>query len=187
MRNVLLTTVITILGLSNVTAQKIKLGAKAGLNFSFITGDNTEDLDPNTDFHFGVMAEIQVSNKFSLQPELLYSGQGFDTNIDSEGIIALNYLNIPVLAEYYVTEKISLEAGPQIGFLLSTKGGTRDYKDLFKTTDFGVNFGLGYTLNNKINFSARYTLGVTDINNMDGFSDQNRHGVFQVSICYFIF
>ncbi|WP_106793891.1 porin family protein [Aquimarina sp. Aq78] len=187
MKKVVLITVIAALGLSNVNAQKIRLGAKGGLNLAFITGDNTKNLDPITDFHFGAMAEIKVSNKFSLQPELIYSGQGYDTSIDSEGIIALNYLNIPLIAKYYVTERLSLEAGPQIGFLLSTKGGTKDYKDLFKTTDFGMNFGLGYKLDNGLYFSARYNLGLTDINNIDGISDKNKNGVFQLSIGYFIF
>ncbi len=187
MKKVVLITIITVLGLLNVNAQKIRLGAKAGLNFSFITGDNTENLDPVTNFHFGAMAEIKVSDKFSLQPELIYSGQGYDTNIDSEGIIALNYLNIPLIAKYYVTERLSLEAGPQIGFLLSTKGGTEDYKDLFKTTDFGVNFGLGFKLDNGLYFSARYNLGLTNINSTDGISDKNKNGVFQLSIGYFIF
>jgi len=159
MRKLVLLTVITVLGLSNVNAQKIKLGAKAGLNFAFITGDNTGDLDPNTDFHFGILAEIKIADKFSLQPEVLYSGQGFDTNIESERSIALNYLNIPLMGKYYVSKRFSLEAGPQIGFLLSTRGGTIIDKDNFSTTDFGVNLGVGYQLDNGLNFSARYIQG----------------------------
>lgn len=185
MKKLLLVTVITVLGLTNVNAQEIKFGVKAGLNFAFITGDNAKDLDPSTDFHFGVMAEFNISDKFYLQPELIYSGQGAETNIASEGIISLNYLNIPLIGKYYVTERLSLEAGPQIGFLLSTKGGTLDYKDLLKTTDFGVNFGVGYKLDNGLNFSARYNLGLTNINNVDGFSDKNRNGVFQLSVGFF--
>ncbi|WP_282079170.1 porin family protein [Aquimarina algiphila] len=185
MKKLVFITIIIVLGLSNVNAQEIKFGVKAGLNLAFITGDNAKNIDPNTDFHFGALAEIKVSNKFSLQPELLYSGQGFNTNIDSEGRIALNYLNIPLMAKYYVTERLSLEAGPQVGFLLSTKGGAESNKDLYKTMDFGVNFGLGYTLDNGIYFSARYNLGLSNINDVDGFSDKNRNGVFQLSVGYF--
>lgn len=187
MKKLVLVTVITVLGLSNVNAQEIKFGAKAGLNFAFITGDNSEDFDPTSDFNFGILAEIPISEKFSFQPELLYSGQGYDTSINSEGYIGLNYLNIPLLAKYYVSEKLSVEAGPQIGFLLSTKGGTKDYKGLFKTTDFGLSFGMSYKLNNGLNFSARYNQGLSNINNVDGVSDKNRNGVFQLSIGYFFF
>lgn len=185
MKKLVLLTVITVLGLTSVNAQDIKFGAKAGLNFAFITGDNTEDLKPNTDFHFGVMAEFKISDKFSLQPELIYSGQGSNINVESEGRVALNYLNVPLIGKYYVTERWSLEAGPQIGFLLSTKGGTLDYKDFLKTTDFGVNFGVGYRLDNGINFGARYNLGLSNINDVEGFTDKNRNGVIQLSIGYF--
>lgn len=185
MKKNLLATIITVLGLTTINAQGIKFGAKAGLNLSSITGDNTEDFKRITDFHFGVMAEWKISDKFALQPEVIYSKQGADTNINSEGIISLNYLNIPLIAKYYVTEKWSLEAGPQIGFLLSTKGGSINYKDALKSTDFGMNFGVGFKLNNGLNFGARYNLGLFNIIDVNGVSDKNRNGVFQLSVGYF--
>lgn len=187
MKKIILVIIAVFFGLVNVDAQEIKFGAKAGLNLAFITGDNTEGFKPNTDFHFGVMAEWKISNKFSLQPELIYSGQGTDTNIDSEGVISLNYLNVPIIGKYYVTKGLSVEAGPQIGFLLSTKGGSINYKDALKSTDFGVNFGVGYKLDNGLNFSARYNFGLTNILDVNGVSDKNRNGVVQLSIGYFFF
>ena len=186
MKKVVFATVIAlVLSLVTVHAQEVKFGAKAGLNFAFVTGDNTKDFDPTTNFHVGLMAEFKISNKFSLQPELIYSGQGADTNIDSEGSIGLNYLNIPLIGKYYVTERLSLEAGPQIGFLLSSKGGSINYKDFLKSTDFGANIGVGYKLDNGLNFGARYNLGLTNIIDVDGFSDKNRNGVVQLSVGFF--
>ena len=187
MKKLILITVITVLGLSNVNAQEFNLGVKGGLNFATLTGENNSEIGWTTDFNLGVMTEIKISDKFSFQPELMYSGQGYGSNIPSEGTIALNYLNVPLMAKYYVTKGLSLEAGPQMGFLLSTKGGTDTNKDQFKTTDLGVNFGVGYKLDNGLNFSARYNLGLTNINKMGDFSDKNRHGVFQLSIGYFFF
>ena len=177
MKKVVLITVLTVLGLTEVHAQKINFGAKAGLNIASITGDNTDNLDPITDFHFGIQAEISISEKFSFQPELLYSGQGSKVH--------LNYLNIPLMGKYYVSKGFSLEMGPQLGFLLSAKNDDTDAKDAFKSLDFGVNFGIGYKLDNGLNFSARYNLGLSDINDINGFSDKNRNGVFQLSIGYF--
>ncbi|WP_299256371.1 porin family protein [uncultured Aquimarina sp.] len=187
MKKVVLITIITVLGLLNMNAQDFNLGVKGGLNFATLTGENNSEIGWTTDFNLGVMAEVKISDKFSFQPELMYSGQGYGSDFDSEGITALNYLNVPLMLKYYMTKGLSLEAGPQIGFLLSTKGGTNTNKDLFKTTDFGVNFGLGYKLDNGLYFSARYNLGLTDINNIDGISDKNKNGVFQLSIGYFIF
>ncbi|AXT54467.1 PorT family protein [Aquimarina sp. AD1] len=187
MKKVVLITVIIVLALSKVNAQDFNLGVKGGLNFATLTGANNSEICWTTDFNLGVMAEIKISDKFSLQPELMYSGQGYGSSVDSEGTIALNYLNVPFMSKYYVTKGLSLEAGPQIGFLLSTKGGTQDYKDQFKTMDFGVNFGVGYKLDNGLYFSARYNLGLSNINDIDDISDKNRNGVFQLSIGYFFF
>ncbi len=179
MKKVVLVTVIAVLGLTNVNAQEIKFGVKGGLNFAYISGDNTDDIDPITDFNFGLLAEIPISEKISFQPELLYSGQGSS--------VALNYLNIPLMGKYYLTKGLSLEAGPQIGFLLAAKDDGTDVKDLYNTVDFGVNFGLGYKLGNGLHFGARYNLGLSNINNIDGFSDKNKNQVFQLSVGYFFF
>lgn len=184
MKKVLLVTVIAVLGLANVNAQEIKFGAKGGLNFASISGDNTGDIETVTAFNFGLLAEIPLTEKFSFQPELMYSGQGYSFNDDT---VALNYLNIPLMGKYYLTKGLSLEAGPQVGFLLSAKNDDTDVKDSFNTVDFGVNFGLGYKLDNGLNFGARYNLGLSDINNIDGFNGKSKNGVFQLSVGYFFF
>jgi hypothetical protein len=184
MKKFLLLAVVTVLGFTNVTAQKIKFGVKGGLNFASVSGDNTESIDVVTSFNFGVLSEIQISEKFSFQPELMYSGQGYSFNDDT---IALSYLNVPLMGKYYLTKGLSLEAGPQIGFLLAAKNEKTDVKDSFNTFDFGVNFGLGYKLNNGLNFGARYNLGLTDINNLENSHSKNKNSVFQLSVGYFFF
>ena len=180
----LLLAVVTVLGFVNVNAQEIKFGAKGGLNFASIGGDNTKDTDVVTSFNFGLLSEIPISEKFSFQPELMYSGQGYSFKDDT---IALSYLNIPLMGKYYLTKGLSVEAGPQIGFLFAAKNDKTDVKDSFNTFEFGVNFGLGYTLDNGLNFGARYNLGLTDINNVDNSSSKNKNGVFQLSVGYFFF
>jgi len=184
MKKVLLVTVMAVLGLSNVNAQEIHFGAKGGLNFASISGDNAGGKDLVTAFNFGVLAEIPISQKFSFQPELMYSGQGYGFH---DKTVALHYLNIPLIGKYYLTKGLSIEAGPQIGFLLSAKNDNTDVKDSFNTFDFGLNFGVGYKLDNGLNFGARYNLGLSDINNIDGFTDKNKNGVFQLSVGYFFF
>lgn len=105
----------------------------------------------------------------------------------------LSYISVPVMAKYYIIERLSIEAGPQIGFLVSAK---RDYdytesedgediKDGYNTIDFGLNFGAGYKLDNGLNFSARYNLGLVNISKYapDGYSTLNN--VFQLSVGYF--
>lgn len=184
MRKLLVVLAMTIFGLSNVIGQEIQFGAKGGLNFASISGDNTGDTGTVTSFNFGLVTEIPISEKFSFQPELMYSGQGFGIDRNT---VELNYLNLPLMGKYYVSKGLSLEAGPQIGYLLSAKDDNIDLKDSFNTIDFGVNFGVGYKLDNGLNFGARYNIGLSDINDVDGLTNKNRNGTLQVSVGYFFF
>lgn len=191
MKKILVATVLALFGIANANAQEVQFGAKAGINIATLNGDISKDADAVTAFHFGLMAEIPLSEKFSFQPEVLYSGQGF--SLGENSTFELNYLNVPLMGKYYVAKGLSLEAGPQIGFLLSAKAESVDTKKLYKNVDLGVNFGLGYKLDNGLNFEARYNLGLSDVNNgnanldigVNGFKNQN--GVFQISIGYFFF
>lgn len=177
----------------------ITFGLKGGLNFSLITGDDTDNFDGRIAFHIGGVAEFPISDKFSVQPELLYSAQGDKGTFDSMDIeFNIDYLNLHVMAKYYVAEGFSVEAGPQLGFLLSAKaeGGdvSIDIKDLVKTIDFGLGFGLGYKLENGLNFSGRYNVGISNFVESSGSlldepidtgDSKNYHNVFQLSIGYF--
>ena len=151
MKKILLLAVFTVLGFVNVNAQEIKFGAKGGLNFASVSGD-TKGTDVVTAFNFGVMSEIPISEKFSFQPEVMYSGQGYSFN---DNTVALSYLNVPLMAKYYVIKGLSVEAGPQIGFLLSAKNEIINVKDYFKTVDFGVDFGVGFLVEVGFVFGAR--------------------------------
>lgn len=205
-------TTIAVLAFGSVTAQEIKFGAKVGLNISTLTGD-VEDAESLIGLHLGGFTEIKLSEKFAFQPELLYSMQGAkNENSESEVIgantytyteenkIKLDYLNVPLLMKYFATKELFIEAGPQIGFLMSAKneyketetyiGVTetfseeRDIKENFKSFDFGFNFGLGYEFTQNIFASARYNVGLSDINDMEGSDVKIQNGIFQFSVGY---
>ena len=138
-------------------AQDVKYGAKAGLNISNISTDGASSL---LAFHLGGFAELKLNDKFAVQPELLYSAQGAKVGgVDFN----LNYINIPVMAKYYVADAISIEVGPQIGFLMSAKADGVDVKEFFSSTDFGLNLGGGYNLNEKMSLGLRYNMGLSDV------------------------
>lgn len=195
MKKVLLTIAIVAAGFT-ANAQEVSFGAKAGLNIANISGEDVENNDARTSFHIGAVAEIEISDKFSIQPELVYSAQGANTEESGVDVtMALDYLNVPVMAKYYVAEGFSLEAGPQIGFLMSAKmkaevGGQSasvDVKDNFNVIDFGLNFGAGYKLENGLNFGARYNLGLSNIlkdEELNSNTNSVKNGVFQVSVGY---
>lgn len=210
--NKIILTIATILAVSFVNAQDaktdgkdgIKFGVKAGVNFANLTGDFNPSM--KIGFHLGGFMQYKVSEKFVLQPELLFSTQGAKYNDDQVGEgylvagetdIKLSYLNIPLMAKYYVTNKFSLEAGPQIGFLLSAKdkygytgtvqgvpvseSGEIDIKDDLNSIDFGINFGVGYDFNDKISLGLRYNLGLSEISDFYYFDNNS---VIQLSLGY---
>ena len=202
MKKVLLIAVIALLSLSNVNAQDVKFGAKTGLNLSNYMGD-VENSETKIGFNIGAFVEIGLSDKFTFQPELLFSTQGAKSE-DSEGsdsfeqTIKANYLNVPLMLKYAVSDKFALEFGPQIGFLLSAnREGTQtfdgntdiineDFKDSFKSIDFGLNFGASFDIVENIFIGARYNLGlanILDFEDMDS-DDKAQNSVFSISVGY---
>ena len=207
MKNIKIVILLLLISYTPLQAQKYKFGQKAGLNLSTFAGDQTNNDNVRTAFHVGAVMEYNLSDKFSIQSELLYSEQGVsdetqvDENTNIERTKKFNYLNLPVLAKYYLTENLSLEGGPQIGYLLKaefetvTTTNTTNVgvvtnsvnEDLSKNSsdfDFGLALGIGYKLKSRINFAARYTLGLTNINNNNSSID-NQNRVFQLSVGYF--
>jgi hypothetical protein len=192
MKHFFFVTVITLLSIVFVNAQNAQFGVKAGVNFGSINGDDTDEFEMRTSFHVGVVSEILFSEKFSIQPELLYSSQG--AKMSEEGfdlVIKLNYINLPVMAKFYVIEGLSLEVGPQFGFLLSAKAKSEfdgeseeeDIKDGLNDFDFGINFGAGYKLENGLSFAARYIYGFSNLADTETEDDVKvNNGVIQLSV-----
>ncbi|MEO6406307.1 MAG: porin family protein [Ferruginibacter sp.] len=169
------------------TAQKTEIGFKAGANFATL---NTE-ASPNpykmkTGIHAGLLAHIHLTDKFALQPEVVYSGQGAKAD-SGPGEINLGYLNVPILGQYMFANGFRLETGPQAGILLSAKtkynGVTEDVKDELKGFDFAWAFGLGYKSPMGLGVDARYNLGLSDINK-DNTGGSVKNNVFQVGLFY---
>lgn len=157
-------------GVSN--AQEIKFGVKAGLNNTNFTGD--ADTDAKSSFYIGGLADFTVSEKFHVQPELMYSSEGAD---DDFGI---SYLRLPIMAKYYVMEGLSLQAGPELAFKVATEEDVVD--ELTKSLDFGLGFGAGYELESGLMFDARYNLGLSNISDVDGVDFGNAG--FQIGLGY---
>jgi len=173
----------------------ISVGVIAGVNFATINGDETENLSSLTGIHVGVVVDIPLSDMFSMQPGLVYSAQGAEYG-DSEGYdgkFKLDYLNLPVIFKYEVADGFTLEAGPQVGFLMSATdeyespgdSGEDDLKDEVKGIDFAASLGLGYRMESGLSIGARYNIGLSEIPDDDDFDVNWKNGVFQVSLGYF--
>ena len=77
---------LTLLGLvafstSALAQQEVKFGPKAGVNFSSVNGNDADGKESLLGFHLGVFAEIKFNDKFAIQPEVLYSSQGYKSEV----------------------------------------------------------------------------------------------------------
>ena len=182
MKKIILITAFALFGTLTTQAQLLHLGAKVGINYANLTGSditvNTENYksDAITGYHIGVLAEVKLTEKFSVQPELLYSTQGASyKNAIKEIKNELGYLSIPVMAKIYLNNTFSLELGPQASFLLSEKDNV-NLKDS-KTFDFAVAGGLGVKITKSLFIQGRYGLGLTEVST----SAKAKNSVVQVS------
>ena len=87
MKKVLLSA-IAVMAFMSVSAQETRFGVKAGLNLSTFTGD-AEDAKSLVGFQVGGFAEIKLTDKFAIQPEVLFSTKELNLRI-SRVITILN-------------------------------------------------------------------------------------------------
>ena len=156
-------------------------GLKAGANLANNSAEGSEML---FGFHGGVLAQYKFAN-LAVQPEVLFSMQGASEEGDNS--FKLNYINIPVMVQYYVIPGLAIEAGPQLGILLSAKqthgNGSVDIKGLCNTIDFGLNIGASYELPLfPLGVFVRYQMGFTGL--MKDVDNSATHRVMQLGVSY---
>lgn len=160
MKKLFVMAILLIAGSTSMNAQGLDFGVKAGANFSKLDGDGI-DGDNLTSFHVGALLELNVFENFSVQPEIMYSSQG--TKVKGAGDFKLDYISVPVLAKFYlISDKLSLEAGPQFSFLVNDSAPSVEEQLDTKSFDFAAVGGLAFDLTNNIFLQARYVAGLTD-------------------------
>lgn len=183
--------VVWVVAAFTLRAQEITIGPKVGMNVTNIS--NINDSKNKVSIHVGAFAEWKVNDFFAIQPELIYSRQGFRYKEDGTKVKnRVNYLNIPVLAKLYVLEDLSVDLGPQLGLALNGKSVSKDNGDTHKYKNKDLNtvevswaIGLSYDLD-RLMFSARYNIGLSNVMDKNKSWDQsnNKNHVFQLSVGY---
>lgn len=202
MKKVVLIAVMTLIMFSHVYAQ-FTIGPKAGLNISKevakIYGSDFSDY--KTGINVGIFGKYSICKSFDVQAELMYSQQGYKSDVilmDIGGYQVQNlnkrtdYLNIPLLLRYNLLGRpwIFIEAGPQLGFCMGEHHSFKDDKEIedalnkhstYNTVDFSLVGGIGFYLGKGISINARYNHGLT---NSDKYDLDLKNRVFQFSLAY---
>lgn len=181
-----------------------KYGLLVGVNSATVKVDNSEgdDISSVWGFSFGGFATFQTSPNIIIQPELIYTGKGFKTEINLDDYdyeyketeeLKFAYLEVPVLFKYaiqtgnmYITPFI----GPSLSIVMSGKSsydvylyedgyegeasGTRDIKNQMEDIDFGLNFGTDLYFSEKIFLQLKYDLGLSKIFTKSVLESKNR-------------
>jgi len=178
MKKLIVIFALILISVTDANAQMLKFGVKAGANFASLEGDGLEGLETYTNFHFGALLEVKVFENFSIQPELLYSSQGAKVSDENVKDINFNYVTVPVLAKFYlITDKLSVEAGPQFSFLIDDNVGDQFESESF---DFAAVGGLGFQFTENFFAQARYVGGLTEASK----DAEVKNRVIQVAIGY---
>lgn len=162
-------------------------GIKGGVNHTTVTqGDFDEGPDPRTSFHIGFFTEVSIiSNFLSIQPEIIYSRQGFENNFSLLGnnyktIYKIDYINVPVLAKIHIGQVLAFEGGPQFGLKINETVNTNN--DTVETNDvnsYDTALAAGISLNvDSFFLYGRYTYSLNEVvENSDA-----KNSVIQVGI-----
>lgn len=99
--------------------------AKAGINIGTLTDESSSKA------RIGIAARVEVSYqlvcKFGLSTGVMYSQQGTKLAFDKlrwnheRGAYKLDYINVPVMANFYITKGLVLKAGLQYGYNINKK------------------------------------------------------------------
>jgi hypothetical protein len=168
-------------------------GFKAGLNLSNLRmlNDFEGTSDMRTNFHAGIFYSVPFGSKFSLQPEVMFSGEGasFKTNT-AETDTKLGYISIPVMFQFNTTSGLYIETGPALGVMVKGKETVKtsaatselDLKKQIKKTNLQWAGGVGYRLKN-LGFNARYYFGLSNMAKVESRAD-TKSSLIQVSVSW---
>ena len=188
MKKMLLTALVALASVATYAQHAVgsfTLQPKVGVNIASLT--KFDGADPRVGVAAGLEAEYQVSDIFGISAGAMYSMQGNKFEINSGTVTnKLDYINIPILANVYVTKGLAVKLGVQPGFKVNEEcklsafgaSGSRNL-DNAKSFDFSIPVGLSYEYSNVV-LDARYNFGCTKV--YDG--DDCRNSVFQITLGY---
>ena len=172
---------------------QVTLKPTVGMNISTITGDG--DYKSKVGLVAGVEAEYGIAEKFGLQFGVLYSmegakvknvvvapGTGASAFLADKVNFNLDYINIPILAQFYPAKGFAVKAGIQPAFNVRHKY-SGDYSATIegvKSFNFSIPVGLSYEYESFV-LDARYNIGVTKLYKD---ADQGRNSTISITLGY---
>jgi len=156
-----------------VQAQIFGGGLYAGIVTSQVSGDELGGFN-KPGFWGGGYVDVRFRPKSTLQMEMSFiqKGSRMAPNVDNNNqyyLIGLNYIELPLLYRWYGIRNMSIELGPQFGFLVSqsedNQFGPITGKPPFKVFELSGAVGLSYFFlpSKKLEVNARYANSILPV------------------------
>ncbi|MDA8595623.1 porin family protein [Flavobacteriaceae bacterium] len=174
MKKLLLTGVLLVIAVSNLSAQT-EFGVKSGYFRSSLVDPSTNNAISHDGIYIGASLGYSLSETFSIQTEVNYlrrlghrAEYGFYEELDQ--------LQVPVLANLRIGKKFRVFVGPNMLFLLT------DYQE-FDTFSFGIKYGVSYDISEKLSIEASFNNGFQNVLESQ-YNEQGRFRGFQLGLTY---
>jgi hypothetical protein len=165
----------------SANAQNMFIKPMVGGTLTTLTGDSSDDAKMKVGLVAGAEFGYNFAENMGVTAGLLYTMQGakskgFDKNMN------LDYLNIPILFNYYVAPGFALKAGVQPGILTRAKLGDTDVKKSYKSIDVAIPLGASLDISDFV-IDARYNLGAL-FNISDDSDFKSHNSVIMLTVGY---
>ena len=196
MKKLFVMAVVALMTTVSASAQQMFIKPMVGGTLATVTGDNTDDAKMKIGLIGGAEFGYQVADPFAVTVGALFSMQGAgqkDNDYFRDASTTLTYLNIPVMANYYIIPGLAVKAGIQPGFMLSAKSKADEHigngwveydhsgTDGYKKFDLSIPLGLSYEISDFV-IDARYNLGLTNV--LDNDNVKQKNSVIMLTVGY---
>ncbi len=137
-------------------------------------------------FSVGVEGEYMAHPNIGVSLGLMYAHEGTDHDLKGAEV-GLDYLNVPLMANFYVTPQLAFRVGAQAGFLMGDNLGTAysgetSSERTFQKVDFSIPIGVQFEYQ-RLMLGMRYNWGLTRVfKESDYFKEKNQ--VIQIDLGY---
>ena len=159
----------------NSNAQSFNLGVVAGFDVAslhltnFSENNILYEISPIATYN--INGYLSFKNKsflgFSVEPGVIRKGWNKSHNSNDPNKLRLYYLQLPILSDFYFSERLYFSIGPEINYLISAKNkyesNTQDIVEYLNRFELSGIAAISFKFNDTVSTSFRYSHGLTEI------------------------
>ena len=178
-----------------------RIHMKGGLTLAALKDDFDPQKQARVGFYAGLSGTVPINSTIFFQPEIIYSLRGYRfpaTSANSSGVVAQNYISVPLLLGYSATTKWKFLIGPEPGYLVwANSRFDGDNHNVTNNINYRFNVdatgGINYVITKGFEIETRFCFGVTpqykaqttdNLGNPTGYLKTGFHRVLEVGVKY---